>query len=268
MKKIKIVFLFLILLFILSYFLTRNEVIKTYYYPSGELKSEFYNKSDRIQCGKQFYESGEIQYSYCRSLDSGIFGELREYYKSGKILSIVNFKNHKRIGVEKIYSENGSIIRTIPYINGKIQGWAFYYDLIGRKINEKYFYEDSMYYLKIYDKFDTTKYDDQIFPAFHFDKNNYWLNDTVRVCIVFKSDDLFPYKREEIIIEYDFAELDEEDLTIPYERFSSNLAEDSIFIEFIPKESGSFLFYTTLKHINPPKSFENKLMFSKKIHVQ
>jgi len=238
------------------------------YYPSGELKSLFHNKnSGNTLCGNEFYKSGAIRYMYCRHPKTGINGELKEFYETGELLTIVNFKNHKRQGKLREYSKAGNLIQLLPFQEGKLQGWAFKYQANGRRINEKYYFEDTMYYLKIFDLKDSIKYLDQIFPTFSFDKENYCKGDTLNFTTVFKSDKLFPYDRKEILLYFDIQKTNApDDKKVSYERYFVNLSHDTIKEQLIFLNSGHYVFYSILKHKNNPGTFVNT-EFIKRFYV-
>lgn len=223
MNKNKYFAITVILLLIGFYLYNENCVFSGYYLPSGKLESRFYKIPGKLLCGYKYYESGAIKLSYCNKMGAGIIGKLKKYYESGELFSIVNYRNYKRQGIERVYSRNGKLIQLLPFVNGKVQGWSYKYDSNGRKIEEAFYFQDSLYYFKIHDKTNSCKDNDQPIPTFFFERDNYWFNDTIKILIVFKSDSLFPYDREDLILSYDLNKVESNDKELPYPRFNINL---------------------------------------------
>jgi antitoxin component YwqK of YwqJK toxin-antitoxin module len=111
MNKFKILSIIIVGFFILLYFYNKKFTLTTYYYPSGELKSKFYKLPGKLLCGYEYYESGAVHYYYCKTQDSGINGIVKKYYETGELFSKVNFINHKREGVEQVFSIDGKLIQ-------------------------------------------------------------------------------------------------------------------------------------------------------------
>ncbi len=268
-KYIKFVLILsLLLTSVLLIFKNNKSIEEVKYYPGGELKSLFHNRnSGDMLCGNEFYKSGAIRYTYCRHPKTGINGELKEFYETGELFTTVNFKNHKRQGKLREYSKARNLIQLLPFHEGKMQGWAYKYRANGRKINEKYYFQDSMYYLKIFDLKDSLKYLDQIFLTFSFDKENYRKGDTLNFTTVFKSDKLFPYDRKEILLYFDMQKTNgPDDKKVPYEKYFVNLSRDTIKEQLIFMDSGHYLFYTKLLHKNEPSTFVH-FEYSKRFYV-
>ncbi|MBN8701472.1 MAG: toxin-antitoxin system YwqK family antitoxin [Bacteroidetes bacterium] len=105
------------------------------YFPNGKVKSEgnrenfvldslwkFYNE-DGILTLEYYYENGKKT------------GEKKTYdSKTGKLLSIENFKEDVKQNFSFNYHSNGKIKDKIPFVDGKENGNAFEYDTLGNII--------------------------------------------------------------------------------------------------------------------------------------
>ena len=63
-------------------------------------------------------------------------GEMRYQYPSGKLKSIVNYKNGKKIGMSHTYYESGEKQYDIPYVDGKKHGKVIWYYKSGKIYRE------------------------------------------------------------------------------------------------------------------------------------
>jgi len=101
------------------------------YYDTGELKSKYYLKDNKLNGLKQeFYKNGNVAWEvvYMDNLENGIF---KEYLENGILVNEAEFKQGKQFGLTKEYYDNGRIKRIIPFKNGIENGLLKEYFLNG-----------------------------------------------------------------------------------------------------------------------------------------
>jgi len=97
-----------------------KKVIKKTYYESGKLKSLVpYNSKSNLKDGlwKSYYENGQLQYTVLYVNDKEE-GEEKLYREDGSLLKILHRHNGKTISAD-IYNEKQQLIRIIEVIDGK-----------------------------------------------------------------------------------------------------------------------------------------------------
>ena len=127
-------------------------IVKIFSEKSDTASVKFYNKSrvktkgkmiGRKRVGKWIYyfSDGRTLFSEENYKDGKLDGVLKNYYINGKVTEISEYKEGKRHGSSKIYTEEGILIEDVNYVNGNLEGEGTYYDLKG-VIKEKGMYKD------------------------------------------------------------------------------------------------------------------------------
>jgi len=87
----------------------KQDGIRKFLFPNGNIEVEETYKDGSILAKKVFFENGELSVKGQYDEAVTMSGEWTFYYQNGKIKEIVNFKNSAENGIFKEYYENGNI---------------------------------------------------------------------------------------------------------------------------------------------------------------
>jgi hypothetical protein len=123
------------------------------FYPTGELKQEYYLNEDGLKDGKslEYYQDGTIksEFYFVNGKAEGIG---KSYFPSGNIEAIASFKGNLMNGVCTHYTKNGNVISIVEYYMDLKNGEAiFYYDNGSLKMKATSRNDTTVYY-KSYSK--------------------------------------------------------------------------------------------------------------------
>jgi antitoxin component YwqK of YwqJK toxin-antitoxin module len=93
---------------------------KLYFYPSGKIEGKYsYKKGIEIDSAKHYFENGNLNFEEYRDKSGILNGEFKIYFENGNLSQLGNYKNSKFHGIEKIFSEEGSLKTVILFKDGK-----------------------------------------------------------------------------------------------------------------------------------------------------
>lgn len=134
MSKVKFVFV-VIIVFLIS---CKEQDTISYYYDTGEIKSEVTINEDSVQhdTTKVYYKNGEIK-AKVNYQNGKKFGEAVYYHQNGEIESIYSWKNDTLTGNSLSYNEFGELEEYRYYsLAGNLIYWLSY-DGDGNRIDER-----------------------------------------------------------------------------------------------------------------------------------
>jgi len=196
----------LFLLFLVFYFFVPKKEYS--YYEDGSLKyTLLYTRYKNEMLYKHYYNNGKLMREG-KLVNKKYDGQIKEYYPDGKLYIDCYYYKGLLEGEFKEFDEEGNLKRTINYHKNMAEGNGFYYRNNGTMKALNKFYNDSLYFVRLYkyDNFNAIDSQEIVIPLIKLIGGKH-VGDTLSVVIKVITEDI-PYIRDSFYINYAISKKD------------------------------------------------------------